>query len=56
MAWQLGGGKKKHKPEPFWLPGLIPPGEEGRDNTMLLKGDRMTMEELDAVLGLERPH
>lgn len=55
MTWQLSGGKKKHKPEPFWLPGLIPPSEEGRDTTTLMQGDRMTMEELDAILGLERP-
>ena len=52
MSWQLAGGKKKDKPEPFWLPGMIPAGTDERTSkpTVLAKGDRMTIEEMDAWL------
>ena len=52
MSWQLAGGKKKDRPDPFWLPGLIPPSDDPRTSkpTVLAEGDRMTIEEMDAWL------
>lgn len=46
MSWQLSAGKERDRPEPFYLPGMVPESEEAQDS----KTDVMTIEEMDEWL------
>jgi hypothetical protein len=46
MSWQLSAGKERDRPEPFYLPGMVPESEEVNG----YKPDVMTIEEMDEWL------
>lgn len=48
MSWQLSAGKERDRPEPFYLPGMVPENEE--ETTSSYRADVMTIEEMDAWL------
>lgn len=46
MSWQLSAGKERDRPEPFYLPGMVPESEEAPSYSP----DVMTIEEMDEWL------
>jgi hypothetical protein len=48
MSWQLSAGKEKDRPQPFYLPGMVPESEEAEESSY--KPDVMTIAEMDEWL------